>query len=241
MSRKSLFLLMMGFLGWQSGLLAEEIPAPLSESLAKIVPGTQPDRVSSSPIPGLYEVVFGPHIVYVSADGRYLVQGDVVDLEKRENLTAEKRKRARLEAVNGLGENSMIVFVPQKVKHTITVFTDIDCPYCAKLHREVGELNDLGVKVRYVAYPRAGIPSPSYDKTVSVWCADDPKKAIGDAKFGKPVPEKRCENPVKDHYALGQSVGVSGTPAIMLEDGELLPGYVPAKRLVRIIEAGAEG
>jgi thiol:disulfide interchange protein DsbC len=132
----------------------------------------------------------------------------------------------------------MVIFAPEEYDHTITVFTDIDCGYCRKLHNEIDAFMAEGIRVRYLFYPRAGLGSPSYQKAVSVWCADDRKQALTDAKAGEPLPEKSCENPVADHMALGEAMGVTGTPAILLENGQLVPGYVPAKRMAAILNGG---
>lgn len=217
--------------------IAEEIPTALAEALPGLVPGATTDQLSETPVPGLYELVYKSDVLYLSGDGRYVLQGDLLDLETRENLTEERRKTARLAVLEDMGEDTMIVFEPDEVKHTLTVFTDIDCPYCARFHRDVEALNDNGVKVRYLAFPRAGIPSGSYDKTVSVWCSDDARQAIADAKFGKPVEPRRCENPVAEHFELGRSVGVRGTPTLILEDGGVIPGYVPADELVQMMRS----
>jgi thiol:disulfide interchange protein DsbC len=236
MVRIILFAFMLGSLGWQLASASDEIPESMLETIEKLVPGMKPDQISVSPVPGLYEVTFGPRVVYLTGDGRYMVRGDLVDLNNQRNLTEETRKAARLETVNDLGESSMIVFAPETVKHTITVFTDVDCPYCSKLHLDVPELNEQGVKVRYLAFPRTGIQSPSYHKTVSVWCADDPHEAITDAKAGRDVTPVQCENPVENHFETGQMLGVSGTPTIVFEDGTLVPGYIPAARLVKMLD-----
>lgn len=208
------------------------------EILAKIIPGVAPDSVGDAPIGGFLEVVFGPHVVYVSQDGRYMIRGDVIDMDTRENLTNTKRQQARLKAVDELGEKNMIVFNAEDPKHTVTVFTDIDCGYCRKLHREMDDYNESGITIRYLAFPRAGIPSGSYDKSVSVWCSDDRRQAMTAAKAGRPVPNKDCENPVKDHYMMGRSLGINGTPTMVLENGEVFPGYVPAGRLLRALGTG---
>ena len=130
----------------------------------------------------------------------------------------------------------MIVFSPKEVKHTISVFTDIDCGYCRKLHNEMHKYNELGIKVRYLAYPRSGPGTPSFIKAENVWCADDRQQALTDAKNGKEVKSKACDNPVKQEFLIGTQVGVTGTPAIFLENGQLLPGYFPAERLIKILE-----
>ena len=217
------------------------VPAALTERLEALAPDIDPDHVAETPVAGLYEVRFGSTIVYVSGDGRYLLQGDLMDLDTRRNVTERARESIRAEAVGGLGEEGMIVFAPGKVKHTVTVFTDVDCPYCVKLHRQMADYNRLGIKIRYTAFPRAGIPSPTYDKTVSVWCAPDPHTAIGDAKMGRSVETRRCENPVREHYEVGRAVGVTGTPAIVLESGEIVPGYVPPEELAQMLDERVPG
>lgn len=214
--------------------LAGEAPVPeaLAKVLAHLIPNGKPDRVRKTPIEGLYEVTIGQQLVYMSADGRFLVQGDLVEVKTQRNLTEEERMGLRRAALNGLKEDDMIVYGPADAKHTVNVFTDIDCPYCVKFHQEVPELTKNGIKVRYLAFPRAGIGSPSYRKAVSVWCAKDKNKALTDAKLGKHVESKDCENPVATEYRLGQRLGVNGTPALVLDNGQLVPGYVPAQRLV---------
>ena len=140
------------------------------------------------------------------------------------------------EAIDDLGEDSMIVFAPKKVNHTVTVFTDIDCGYCRRLHTDMAGYNDKGIRIRYLFYPRAGIGSESYNKAVSVWCADDRKQAMTQAKAGQPVAPKTCENPVDEHYALGQAMRLQGTPALILESGETVPGYVPPDKLRQALD-----
>jgi len=137
--------------------------------------------------------------------------------------------------VNDLGEENMIIFPAKNSKHTISVFTDIDCGYCRKLHNEIDQYNAKGITVRYLAFPRAGIGSPSYDKAVSVWCEKDRQAAMTRSKSGETLPKASCKNPVAEEYELGQLLGVNGTPALVLDNGSLLPGYVPANRLVRVL------
>lgn len=208
----------------------------IKESLAPILPGG-PDSIRETQIKGLYEVSVANQIVYVSADGRYVLQGDLIDLKRQMNLTESRRGESRMAILNKIEKDSLIVYKPKgKVKHSVTVFTDIDCPYCRKLHNEIGRMNELGIEVRYMAYPRAGVGSQSYDKAVSVWCAKDRNKAMDDAKNSGKIEPKSCDNPVKQHMALGEEVGVRGTPAIFLEDGRLLPGYMPAEQLAKVLE-----
>jgi thiol:disulfide interchange protein DsbC len=131
----------------------------------------------------------------------------------------------------------MVVFPPAgPTKHTVTVFTDIDCGYCRKLHQEIADYNQQGIKVRYLMYPRAGVGSESYNKAVWVWCADDRQDAITRAKRGEEIPHKTCANPVKEQFELGQTLGVRGTPSIILENGQMVPGYVPAAQLAQMLD-----
>jgi len=198
---------------------------------------TTATSIKESAIPGIYEVVVPPRVFYVSADGRYVLTGDMVDLTKGVNLTEAVRDTARIASLENVGEENMIVFAPKgEVKHTISVFTDIDCGYCRKLHNEMADYNKLGIKVRYLAYPRAGVGSKSYQKAVTVWCSDDKRAAMTKAKNGQNMANKECKNPVQAQMALGKELGVSGTPALMLENGQLYPGYAPADRLIKILD-----
>lgn len=213
--------------------------ARVRSSLRVLIPNLTVDAVNPSPIPGLYEVTFGSHIVYVTGDGKYLVQGEITDLMTREPVT-EKRKQGLMQAaIAGLDEKDMIIYGDKDLPHTVTVFTDIDCGYCRKLHRQIADYNARGIRVRYLAYPRAGVGSASYNEAVSVWCADDPKAAMTLAKSGKTVPSRKCENPVSEHFQLGQDFGIRGTPSMVLDDGELIPGYVPPERLSAVLEKAA--
>ncbi len=199
--------------------------------------GRAPDVIAPSAIEGLKEVVYGTDVYYITPDGRYLVSGSMFDLASQSNLTEQRLSGLRQDILKGVDESSMIVFKADgKQKHMITVFTDIDCVYCRKLHSGMAEMNKLGITVRYMAYPRAGIGSPSYDKAVSVWCAADRNKAMNEAKNDGKVVPKKCENPVAQEYKLGQKLGVNGTPAILLEDGHLMPGYAPPERLFALLE-----
>jgi len=221
--------------------LAGEMPEELRLSLHKLLPGVQAESVRETPMKGLYEVTMGAQVFYMSADGKYLIQGNLVDVETRTNLTDETRNKARKAAVDAVGEDQMVIFAPDaEAKHIITVFTDIDCGYCRKLHSEMAGYNENGIEVRYMFFPRSGLASPSYDKAVSVWCADDRKQALTDAKSGKEIESKTCDNPVAEEMRLGESMGVTGTPAIVLEDGELVPGYIPPARLADFLDAKRE-
>jgi len=226
-------------LGLQPAMAEDKTTAEMRKTLSALVPGSSPSSIRPAPIPGLYEVMYGPELFYATADGRYLFLGNIVDLETKANLSEERRGGARLSAIDALGEDSMVVFAPKgKPRHTVNVFTDIDCPYCRKFHQEVGELNRLGVKVRYLAFPRAGVGSQGYRDALSVWCAEDRKTAMTEAKAGKKLPERQCDNPIDEHYNTGQLVGVTGTPSIITDTGRMIPGYMPAKELAKALDRG---
>ena len=210
----------------------------VKKALESVAPGAKPDSIVATTLPGLYEVTVGAEVIYISKDGRYMLQGDLVDVQTQKNLTEAKRATGRLKLVNALGENAMIVFAPknQQVRHTITVFTDVDCSYCRKMHTEMGELNRQGIKVRYLMFPRSGRNTPSYDKAVSVFCSKDRKGALTRAKATGDIERKTCVNPVDQHMMLVERLGITGTPSLILENGSILPGYVPAQRLSKLLD-----
>lgn len=215
--------------------------AKIKARLEKVLsPEYKIESIQETPIKGLFEVVVGADVIYVSGDGKYMIHGRLIDMtghKDLKDLTEPRRAAVRRQAVDKAGEDRMVIFAPAKYDHTITVFTDIDCGYCRKLHREIADYGAEGIRVRYLFFPRAGIDSGSFKKAVSVWCADDRRQAMTDAKAGKQIETKRCKNPVEDHFELGKQLGISGTPAILLESGELVQGYVPAKRLAAMLNA----
>lgn len=224
---------------WASLTQASETDA-LKATLEKSLPGIEIDSLEPVANTGLFEAVIKGQVVYFSKDGKYLIQGDVISLADRSNLTEQKQVSVRKTMLNKMDESKMIIFAPAKPKYTVTVFTDIDCGYCRKLHSEIAQYNELGIRVRYAAFPRAGIGSEAYDDAVSVWCAKDQQQAMTDAKAGKTIAKLTCDNPVKDDYELGQQLGVQGTPAIFLTSGQMLPGYVPPKQLRDILDKQAD-
>ena len=204
----------------------------IKQVIAKRIEGVGRYDIQPSPIKGLYMVIVPPRVLYISEDANFVIEGDISNINTGENMTAGYRNAARYAAVDAMKDTAIIFSPPKdKIKHTITVFTDIDCYYCQKLHKEVAEFNRLGIEVRYLSYPRQGIGSESYDKAVTVWCSKDKKAALTRAKSGEKLKKLECDNPVKKHYALGNLLGVRGTPAIILENGQLYPGYIPAARL----------
>ncbi|MDZ4262230.1 MAG: DsbC family protein [Pseudomonadota bacterium] len=220
---------------WNPAWAADEV-TQVRNAVAKIVPGMAPDSIVKSSVPGFYEVVYGADIFYVSADGRYLLNGSVIDLKDGKNLSEVKRGQGRLKMISEIDQKSMIVYSPKQVKHRVTVFTDIDCQYCRRLHQEMAELNGMGIEVRYLLFPRAGVGSKSYDKAVTAWCSANQQQALTDLKAGKSLPNKTCDNPVDKHMALVEKLGITGTPTMVLEDGSMIPGYIPAARLLAALE-----
>jgi thiol:disulfide interchange protein DsbC len=192
-------------------------------------------RVSPAPLPGFYTVELGGGgMLYATADGRHLFAGDLFALGDDElvNLTERTREQSRSELLARVDPKDMIVFAPTgATRAVINVFTDIDCGYCRQLQRDMPRLNELGIEVRYLGYPRAGIVSDSHDKLVTAWCSEDQQDAMTRLKRGEQLPHRTCPNPVADHYALGDQVGVTGTPSIVTPDGRMIPGYLPPDSL----------
>lgn len=223
-----------------AGARAED---PQAEVILKALSAARPDlqyeQPRPSPMAGLYEVqVKGGPLLYIDADGRHFIAGDLFAVQKSGfvNLAEQGRQKERAELIAAVKPEDMIIFAPENPKATIAVFTDVDCGYCRKLHSEIGELNDLGIAVHYLAFPRAGLGSPSFRKIATAWCAKDRKDALTRLKNGEEIPENVCaDNPVAAQILLGEKVGVNGTPALVLEDGTLVPGYRPAKELAKLL------
>ncbi len=210
--------------------------AAIKKSLSAIMPSGKINSIKPSEVKGISEVVIGSNIFYISDDGKYMFQGHLIDINGKKDITESKLVAARKQSLDKLDKNKMVIFKPEKVKHTVTVFTDIDCGYCRKLHGEMDQYLAKGIAIQYLFFPRAGKGSSAYDKAVSVWCADDRNKALTDAKNGKDLKTKTCDNPVDEHLQLGAEFEVRGTPMIVTEKGNVLPGYVPADRLAQELQ-----
>lgn len=207
------------------------------QSLEVLLPGLQPDSIRATPVENLYEVVVGSRLVYVTGDGRYLIEGEITDLEQQKNLTAPRLNQVTLAAIDAIGEEQMLIFEADgETRHTLTVFTDIDSAYSRRLQREIGDYTGRGIRVRYLFFPRAGDDSASYAKAVAVWCAEDRRQALERAMAGELVESPPCDNPVRRHLELARRLGVSGAPVLVLDNGDLLPGYVAAERLLEVLE-----
>lgn len=213
--------------------MADDTTDKIQQKLNEIIPSAPAAQITESPVEGLYQVIVGPNVIYMTGDTEFLFNGNLIELATRENLTESAKNAARKQTLDAIPTDSMIEFPAEgDTKATITVFTDIDCPYCKKFHKDVPKLNKEGIAVRYLAFPRSGVDTPSYEKMVSVWCADDPAKSLDDAKKGSNPQIKTCDNPVKDHMSQAQLFGINGTPTIIFEDGNMVPGYVPAEELI---------
>lgn len=204
-------------------------------ALAAKIPGASPEDLRATPVAGVYELTHGADISYVSADGKYIFAGDMYQIADNgdfPNLSENRRRDLRLKLVNAVPESQMVVFGPATAKHTLTVFTDVDCAWCRRLHSQIDDYNKAGIRVRYMFFPRTGPDTESWEKAEQVWCSADRKAALTQAKLDKPLKAKACsENPVAMEFALGRELGVSGTPGLILETGELVPGYLPPGQL----------
>lgn len=218
-------------------------PQSLREKLAvaiEVASQNQLEIVSlnATALPNIYEVELNTgEVLYSDISGDYLFAGDMylATAEGLLNLSANKRQERNSDKIAQIPEEEMIIFTPEVVKATITVFTDVDCTYCRALHRDLEKLMAAGIEVRYMAYPRGGESAESYTKMISVWCSDDRAKALTQAKNGQDLPERNCDSPILAHYKLGNELGISGTPALVFPDGRVIPGYLETERLVAML------
>ena len=244
-----LFLLLVLVFVAQSVIAASTEIETVKASLKGLIKA-EPDSVQLTPVEGLYEVTYGSKIVYMTKDGNFLIEGDVYDIKKGVNLTENVRQVGRKKVIDSLDPEHEIIFSPKggKADYVITAFTDIDCGYCRKLHKEIKQYNDLGIEVRYVAFPRSGPKTESYYKAVAVWCAKDRNKAMTFAKGGAKLEQlqnleqvanaRECEDAVNQHLSKAREIGISGTPTLFMESGQIIPGYVPAERLIQMLKSG---
>jgi thiol:disulfide interchange protein DsbC len=211
---------------------AASAPADPRVEIASHIPGAKPDELRPTPIPNIYEMVRGSEIAYVTTDGKYAISGDMFDIAKNDDLTEAHRRELRIKQIEAIPESDMVVFGPKEPKYTVTVFTDVDCAYCRQLHSQIGDYNRLGIRVRYIFYPRTGPNTESWTRAEEVWCSPNRNDALTRAKLGQALTNKPCaNNPVARTYALGQSFGLQGTPAIVLANGEMIGGYLPPAEL----------
>lgn len=209
--------------------------AAIRKALNGFMPKEKIDEIKPAEVKGLYEVRVGANIFYVSDDGKYFMQGQLYDTEARKNLTESELDDVRRGELDKVGADKMIVFKPEHSKYQVSIFTDIDCGYCRKLHSEIDQYLAEGITVRYLFFPRAGKGSDSYNKAVTVWCSPDRNQALTAAKKNEKMDTRSCDNPIDQHMALGEDFGMNGTPMIVTEKGTILPGYVPAAKLAGIL------
>jgi len=208
------------------------------DKVASMFDGIAAEDVFASDVDGWYTVRKGAIIAYISGDGRYLLQGDMIDLEESKNLSEESRNDARVIMMSAVPPEDVITYTPETVRHTVSVFTDIDCTFCRRLHSQLDEYMEEGIEIRYFLYPRNGPTSASWVKAQNVWCAENRNEALTLAKLDQEFPMHDCDSSiVNSHYAIGQDVGLRGTPAIVAEDGTLFSGYLPAKQLTEALES----
>ena len=219
-------------------------PAPATKAdpradIVKKIDGLKLEDVRMTPINGIYEITRGSEISYTTSDGRYVILGDMVDIDNDQNLSENRRRTIRQRLIDTVPEAEMLVFGPKNPKYTITVFTDIDCGYCRRLHSQIAEYNRLGIRVRYLFYPRSGPDTDSWHKAESVWCASNRNDSLTRAKNGEDIKSPKCPTDiVKRDYELGHKLGIEGTPAIFLASGEMLPGYAPPTQLLQYLKTG---
>jgi len=231
----------------QTGVAANPVSAPAAPAgktdpradIVKKIDGLKLEDVRMTPVNGIYEITRGSEISYTTSDGRYVILGDMVDIDSDQNLSENRRRTIRQRLIDTVPESEMLVFSPKNPKYTITVFTDIDCGYCRRLHSQIAEYNRLGIRVRYLFYPRTGPDTDSWHKAESVWCAPNRLDALTRAKNGEEIKSPKCPTDiVKRDWELGHKLAVEGTPAIFLASGEMLPGYAPPTTLLQYLKTG---
>ncbi len=218
------------------------VAQPSKAEIAARLNNVSADDITDSPLPGIYQVQVGSRVAYISGDGRFLMQGDLYDLETSRNLTESARASSRIDMLAEVPADQMMIFPAAngEPEHTITIFTDIDCGYCRQFHREIEQVNNLGIEVRYLFYPRTGPNTDSWFKAEKVWCSgpDLRNSALTKAKLGGEVPEATCAtNPVSAHWDLGHEIGVTGTPSVIAGNGEVIGGYMAPDTLLERLES----
>lgn len=203
------------------------------------------DKVGAAPIAGFREAIVQGQVVYVSDDGKYLFlpgpQGALYDVSAKKDLSEQSLASMRKDLLKQIPVSERIVFAPPNPKHTVAIFTDVECGYCRKFHSEIAEYNRQGIAVQYLAFPRMGLGSQDHKKMISVWCSADRRKALTDAKNERSIPAKDCKNTVTMQYDIGQRVGLTGTPMIIAEDGTTVGGYLPPPQLREALDRAAQG
>ncbi len=213
--------------------------------LKPFFPTITPENIKNSELDGFYEVVLtNPEIdvLYISLDGRYVIQGAITDIELMTNLSTKRINAERLNILNSIDESNKIVFKAENEQYIVHVFTDVDCPYCAKLHSNMQGMNALGITVKYLAAPIEQLHPNAQSAMEKIWCAEDTAIAMHNYKTNRYLPNSRdCINPVEEQLAISKQLGVNGTPSIFLENGSNIPGYQePNELLSSILQAIAQ-
>jgi thiol:disulfide interchange protein DsbC len=214
----------------------------IRNSLEKILPkGSEIESIQESSIKGLYAVYYGDlEPIYVSDDGNFFIYGDIykININSITNITDVEISERRSTILSNLESSELISFKSKNEQYAVTVFTDVDCGYCRKLHNQIGEYNKLGITINYAAFPRSGLGTISFTKMVSAWCSDNKKSSLTRLKNNNEINKNFCDNqPVSKHYAIGNKLGVTGTPAIFSSDGRLFPGYLSPEDLLKKLQS----
>lgn len=216
-------------------------PEAVAEAaIHSLQPDLQVERIGPAPLPGFRQAIVGGQVVYVSDDGKYLIQGVVLDIPTRRNLADMLMDGYRAEQLATVPATDRIIFAPANPTHTVAVLTDAECGFCRRFHQDIAEYNRLGIAVEYIAFPRMGPASKDFADMESIWCASDRRKALTDAKAGRPVPARSCTSPVASQYAMGQRIGLTGTPMVLTRDGAVLGGYLSPEQLKSALDAHAK-
>ncbi|WP_233843492.1 thioredoxin fold domain-containing protein [Dyella sp. 2HG41-7] len=257
MSKKFWRMLCTGVLAIQAGAaMAATVSTPppaatatpenvVRQTLQRLVPKAKIDQITPSPMPGFYQVIASGHLIYMSADGKYVMDGSLIDANNGANLSESAWATFRKSELAKVPASDRIVFAPEHPKYTVTVFTDVTCPYCRVLHDQIKDLNKEGIAVEYLAWPRSGVigddgqPTATYKEMVSIWCSAHRNDAFTDAKKGHEPKAATCDNPVKNQFDLGLRLGVTGTPAVYTEDGTMIGGYLTPEQMLQAVQAHA--
>ena len=221
-----------------ANVMADEAFDAVRASLAGKFPNLEAEDIYKTPLPGVVQVRQGPMVAYLTEDGRFLMRGDLIDLESDRNLTQDAAAEGRVDLLSEFDDGLGLTFAPKNPKHTVTVFTDVDCGWCRELHKDIQAYNDLGISVRYLLWPRGGPGSENWRKAEQVWCAEDRNDALTRAKTDQSLPAKPkgCDTTmVMRHFETGLRLGVGGTPAIVTDTGQFIPGYKPAQELAALL------
>lgn len=244
--RRTLLCLALGCLAL-TATAAETGPDAVKAALERMAPGAEVADIAKAPLPGFYQALVGGRMVYVSADGGWIMDGSLYNAEQRLNVTESSMAEVRRDALSKVPDSRRIIFAPQHPRYTVTVFTDLDCSFCRAFHHHMKQFNDEGIAVEYLFWPRSGIkaypsgkPTSSYLKAVSVWCSKDRKTAFTEAKNGKDIASADCSNPVADEYHLGERIGIDGTPTVVAADGKILGGYMTPAQLLTALKLDAK-